>query len=188
MRDPCGALQSRRLPGCRSCGQSCRWGGTAGRSGTLPAPAGRSGTLPAPASENPAPSPHPGRPSHRVSETPEVWAAEDDPPEDAPAAALVGRLRHALGKDTVASTPGGYRPARGLPIVAGGLREAMGYRCAETLTAALVDVGADLLARLGDLAARYGCSRPPNAGGPTASAPSRSAPGPRRSTRPPARC
>ncbi|MFD3588893.1 BTAD domain-containing putative transcriptional regulator [Streptomyces sp. NPDC058683] len=41
----------------------------------------------------------------------EVWAADDDPPQDAPAAlqALVGRLRRALGKDTVASTPGGYR-------------------------------------------------------------------------------
>ncbi|MGW2965102.1 BTAD domain-containing putative transcriptional regulator [Streptomyces sp. NPDC001220] len=43
----------------------------------------------------------------------EVWAADDDPPQDAPAAlqALVGRLRRALGKDTVASTPGGYRLA-----------------------------------------------------------------------------
>ncbi|MGW4905007.1 BTAD domain-containing putative transcriptional regulator [Streptomyces sp. NPDC004270] len=41
----------------------------------------------------------------------EVWAADDDPPQDAPAAlqALVGRLRRVLGKDTVASTPGGYR-------------------------------------------------------------------------------
>lgn len=39
----------------------------------------------------------------------EVWA--DDPPQDAPAAlqALVGRLRRALGKHTVASEPGGYR-------------------------------------------------------------------------------
>ncbi|MEU2618932.1 BTAD domain-containing putative transcriptional regulator [Streptomyces sp. NPDC007157] len=43
----------------------------------------------------------------------EVWAADDDPPQDAPAAlqALVGRLRRALGKDTVASTTGGYRLA-----------------------------------------------------------------------------
>ncbi|QEV18906.1 AfsR/SARP family transcriptional regulator [Streptomyces alboniger] len=41
----------------------------------------------------------------------EVWA--DDPPTDAPAAlqALVGRLRRALGKDAVASAPGGYRLA-----------------------------------------------------------------------------
>ncbi|MGJ5754852.1 putative ATPase [Streptomyces puniciscabiei] len=39
----------------------------------------------------------------------EIWA--DDPPQDAPAAlqALVGRLRRALGRHTVASTPGGYR-------------------------------------------------------------------------------
>ncbi|MFI6341038.1 AfsR/SARP family transcriptional regulator [Streptomyces sp. NPDC050535] len=39
----------------------------------------------------------------------EVWAAE--PPQDAPAAlqALVGRLRRAIGKDTVASEAGGYR-------------------------------------------------------------------------------
>ncbi|MGW3142941.1 AfsR/SARP family transcriptional regulator [Streptomyces sp. NPDC001139] len=39
----------------------------------------------------------------------EVWT--DDPPDDAPAAlqALVGRLRRALGKDVVASAPGGYR-------------------------------------------------------------------------------
>ncbi|MEV8020405.1 BTAD domain-containing putative transcriptional regulator [Streptomyces sp. NPDC086554] len=40
----------------------------------------------------------------------EVWAS-DDPPADAPAAlqALVGRLRRAIGKDAIASTPGGYR-------------------------------------------------------------------------------
>ncbi|MGW1027834.1 AfsR/SARP family transcriptional regulator [Streptomyces sp. NPDC002577] len=39
----------------------------------------------------------------------EVWA--DEPPYDAPAAlqALVGRLRRALGRDAVASDPGGYR-------------------------------------------------------------------------------
>ncbi|MFI6490262.1 AfsR/SARP family transcriptional regulator [Streptomyces sp. NPDC050564] len=39
----------------------------------------------------------------------EVWA--DDPPLDAPAAlqALVGRLRRAIGKDTVVSEAGGYR-------------------------------------------------------------------------------
>ncbi|MFC9844464.1 BTAD domain-containing putative transcriptional regulator [Streptomyces sp. NPDC060223] len=39
----------------------------------------------------------------------EVWSAE--PPQDAPAAlqALVGRLRRAIGKDTVTSEAGGYR-------------------------------------------------------------------------------
>ena len=39
----------------------------------------------------------------------EVWP--DKPPHDAPAAlqALVGRLRRALGKDAIASEPGGYR-------------------------------------------------------------------------------
>ncbi|MEW2525408.1 BTAD domain-containing putative transcriptional regulator [Streptomyces sp. NPDC047071] len=39
----------------------------------------------------------------------DIWA--DAPPADAPAAlqALVGRLRRALGKDAVASEPGGYR-------------------------------------------------------------------------------
>lgn len=39
----------------------------------------------------------------------EVWA--DDPPQDAPAAlqALAGRLRRAIGKDTVTSEAGGYR-------------------------------------------------------------------------------
>ncbi|MFJ2771766.1 AfsR/SARP family transcriptional regulator [Streptomyces sp. NPDC087300] len=43
----------------------------------------------------------------------EVWADADDPPADAPAAlqALVGRLRRALGRDAVASDPGGYRLA-----------------------------------------------------------------------------
>ncbi|MEW1772689.1 BTAD domain-containing putative transcriptional regulator [Streptomyces sp. NPDC086777] len=45
-----------------------------------------------------------------------------------------------------------HGPARGLPIVAEGLREAVEYRCAEVITAALADIGADLLARLGDLA------------------------------------
>ncbi|NED86153.1 hypothetical protein G3I76_39465, partial [Streptomyces sp. SID11233] len=41
----------------------------------------------------------------------DVWA--DDPPADAPAAlqALVGRLRRVLGRDALASTPGGYRLA-----------------------------------------------------------------------------
>ncbi|MCH0571995.1 winged helix-turn-helix domain-containing protein [Streptomyces sp. MUM 136J] len=41
----------------------------------------------------------------------DVWA--DDPPRDAPAAlqALVARLRRVLGRDAVASAPGGYRLA-----------------------------------------------------------------------------
>ncbi|MFD9323571.1 BTAD domain-containing putative transcriptional regulator [Streptomyces sp. NPDC060053] len=41
----------------------------------------------------------------------EVWA--EDPPQDAPAAlqALIGRLRRAVGKDSVTSAPGGYRLA-----------------------------------------------------------------------------
>lgn len=41
----------------------------------------------------------------------EVWG--DNPPQDAPAAlqALIGRLRRAVGKDSVASAPGGYRLA-----------------------------------------------------------------------------
>ncbi|MEU4985891.1 BTAD domain-containing putative transcriptional regulator [Streptomyces sp. NPDC021969] len=43
----------------------------------------------------------------------EVWAEDDDPPQDAPAAlqALVGRLRRTVGKEAVASAPGGYRLA-----------------------------------------------------------------------------
>ncbi|MFD4508618.1 BTAD domain-containing putative transcriptional regulator [Streptomyces sp. NPDC058457] len=44
-----------------------------------------------------------------------------------------------------------HGPARALPVVARGLSEAVEYRCAEVITAALVDVGADMLARLGDL-------------------------------------
>ncbi|GAA1290766.1 AfsR/SARP family transcriptional regulator [Streptomyces javensis] len=45
----------------------------------------------------------------------EVWA--DDPPHDAPAAlqALVGRLRRAIGRDAVVSSPGGYRLATAAP-------------------------------------------------------------------------
>ncbi|MYU18775.1 LuxR family transcriptional regulator, partial [Streptomyces sp. SID8361] len=45
----------------------------------------------------------------------EVWAA--DPPHDAPAAlqALVGRLRRAIGRDAVISSPGGYRLATAAP-------------------------------------------------------------------------
>ncbi|MHC3471104.1 BTAD domain-containing putative transcriptional regulator [Streptomyces sp. 7R007] len=50
----------------------------------------------------------PGRTTSPETLIDEVWA--DDPPQDAPAAlqALVGRLRRALGKDAVTSTPGGY--------------------------------------------------------------------------------
>lgn len=42
-------------------------------------------------------------------------------------------------------------PAHGLPILAGALREAVAQRCAETITAGLVDAAARLLARHGDL-------------------------------------
>ncbi|GAA2375467.1 BTAD domain-containing putative transcriptional regulator [Streptomyces cuspidosporus] len=45
----------------------------------------------------------------------ELWT--DDPPQDAPAAlqALVGRLRRAIGRDAVVSSPGGYRLATAGP-------------------------------------------------------------------------
>ncbi|MES4909488.1 MULTISPECIES: BTAD domain-containing putative transcriptional regulator [unclassified Streptomyces] len=45
----------------------------------------------------------------------EVWT--HDPPQDAPAAlqALVGRLRRAIGRDAVVSSPGGYRLATNGP-------------------------------------------------------------------------
>ncbi|WP_399886434.1 BTAD domain-containing putative transcriptional regulator [Streptomyces sp. BBFR51] len=54
------------------------------------------------------------RPGHVVTPATlidEVWT--DEPPQDAPAAlqALVGRLRRTVGKDAVASAPGGYRLA-----------------------------------------------------------------------------
>ncbi|WP_328933161.1 MULTISPECIES: BTAD domain-containing putative transcriptional regulator [unclassified Streptomyces] len=54
---------------------------------------------------------HPGRVVPLTTLIDEVWAEE--PPQDAPAAlqALVGRLRRTLGKDAVASDPGGYRLA-----------------------------------------------------------------------------
>ncbi|MFJ3235032.1 ATP-binding protein [Streptomyces sp. NPDC086787] len=58
----------------------------------------------------------------------------------------------ALGAVEAQLTAAESGPARGLPVVAGALREAVERRCAESITAALVDVGADLLARLGDLA------------------------------------
>ena len=52
---------------------------------------------------------HPGRIIPFGTLIDEVWA--DDPPQDAPAAlqALVGRLRRTLGKEAIASDPGGYR-------------------------------------------------------------------------------
>ncbi|MBL1107760.1 winged helix-turn-helix domain-containing protein [Streptomyces sp. 5-8] len=51
----------------------------------------------------------PGRTTTPDTLIDEIWA--DDPPQDAPAAlqALVGRLRRALGRHAVTSTPGGYR-------------------------------------------------------------------------------
>ncbi|MFJ7151296.1 BTAD domain-containing putative transcriptional regulator [Streptomyces sp. NPDC100445] len=42
-------------------------------------------------------------------------------------------------------------PEHGLPIAAEALREAVALGCAETITAGLVDIAADLLARAGDL-------------------------------------
>ncbi|MFJ9816196.1 BTAD domain-containing putative transcriptional regulator [Streptomyces sp. NPDC101151] len=48
-------------------------------------------------------------------------------------------------------TAGESGPGNALPIVAEALREAVERRCAESITAALVDIGAFLLARLGDL-------------------------------------
>ncbi|WLQ35214.1 BTAD domain-containing putative transcriptional regulator [Streptomyces castrisilvae] len=55
----------------------------------------------------------PGRPVTVAELVDDVWA--DDPPADAPAAlqALVGRLRRVLGKEALASTPGGYRLTAG---------------------------------------------------------------------------
>ncbi|MEU5307647.1 BTAD domain-containing putative transcriptional regulator [Streptomyces sp. NPDC021562] len=54
---------------------------------------------------------HPGRSLTPEALVGEIWAADETLPQDAPAAlqALVGRLRRALGRDSVASTPGGYR-------------------------------------------------------------------------------
>ncbi|KOV55617.1 AfsR/SARP family transcriptional regulator, partial [Streptomyces sp. MMG1121] len=51
----------------------------------------------------------PARPATPETLIDEIWA--DDQPQDAPAAlqALVGRLRRALGRHAIASTPGGYR-------------------------------------------------------------------------------
>ncbi|MFI9250823.1 AfsR/SARP family transcriptional regulator [Streptomyces sp. NPDC053069] len=55
----------------------------------------------------------PGRTTTPETLIEEIWADAhpDDRPSDAPAAlqALVGRLRRALGRQTVSSTPGGYR-------------------------------------------------------------------------------
>ncbi|MFI5800996.1 BTAD domain-containing putative transcriptional regulator [Streptomyces sp. NPDC051677] len=53
----------------------------------------------------------PGRPTAPETLIDEVWA--DTPPQDATAAlqALIGRLRRAVGKDTVTSAPEGYRLA-----------------------------------------------------------------------------
>ncbi|MFE0511881.1 ATP-binding protein [Streptomyces sp. NPDC058964] len=58
----------------------------------------------------------------------------------------------AMGAVEALITAGESGPAQGLRIVAAALREAVERRCAEAVTAALVDIGAELLARLGDLA------------------------------------
>ncbi|MEV6018551.1 BTAD domain-containing putative transcriptional regulator [Streptomyces sp. NPDC051997] len=52
---------------------------------------------------------HPARTLSPDTLIDEVWA--DTPPQDAPAAlqALIGRLRRAIGRDAIASEPGGYR-------------------------------------------------------------------------------
>ncbi|MFE2065677.1 BTAD domain-containing putative transcriptional regulator [Streptomyces sp. NPDC059467] len=76
---------------------------------------------------------------------------------DAACAAVTGgtappQFTAALGAVDAMVTALESGPARGLPIVAATLREAVEYRSAEAITAALVDIGADLLARLGDLA------------------------------------
>ncbi|MGW7408049.1 BTAD domain-containing putative transcriptional regulator [Streptomyces sp. NPDC054833] len=57
-----------------------------------------------------------------------------------------------LGAVEALITAGESGPAHGLPVVAEVLREAVQRRCAESITAGLVDIAADLLARLGDLA------------------------------------
>ncbi|MET8946622.1 BTAD domain-containing putative transcriptional regulator [Streptomyces sp. NPDC004542] len=49
-------------------------------------------------------------------------------------------------------TAGESGPAHGLPIIVDALRQATEQQCAESITAVLVDIAADLLARTGDLA------------------------------------
>ncbi|MGO4429492.1 winged helix-turn-helix domain-containing protein, partial [Streptomyces sp. MCAF7] len=52
-----------------------------------------------------------GRPASIGQLAAQVWGEDEAPPADEVAAvqALVGRLRRALGKEAVASVPGGYR-------------------------------------------------------------------------------
>ncbi|MFI1335073.1 AfsR/SARP family transcriptional regulator [Streptomyces sp. NPDC020845] len=52
-----------------------------------------------------------GRPASMAQLAAQVWGEDEAPPADEVAAvqALVGRLRRALGKEAVASVPGGYR-------------------------------------------------------------------------------
>ncbi|UXY28471.1 ATP-binding protein [Streptomyces sp. HUAS TT20] len=57
-----------------------------------------------------------------------------------------------LGAVEALITAGESGPEQGLPVVAEALREAVRRRCAESITAGLVDIAADLRARLGDLA------------------------------------
>ncbi|MFL4905346.1 BTAD domain-containing putative transcriptional regulator [Streptomyces sp. MMS24-I2-30] len=57
----------------------------------------------------------------------------------------------ALGALDALITAAESGPGQGLPILVGALREAVAERCAETVTAGLADIGAQLLAALGDL-------------------------------------
>ncbi|WP_423246994.1 AfsR/SARP family transcriptional regulator [Streptomyces pratisoli] len=54
-----------------------------------------------------------GRPVRAGELVDELWGDEKEPPADTTAAlqALIGRLRRALGRETVISVPGGYRLA-----------------------------------------------------------------------------
>ncbi|MFG2308795.1 BTAD domain-containing putative transcriptional regulator [Streptomyces sp. NPDC048566] len=111
----------------------------------------------------------PGRTAGPDTLIDEVWG--DRPPRDAPAAlqALVGRLRRAVGRDTVTSEPGGYRLRAGRDdvdlyvfedLVARG-RTALGHDDAATAAARLGEALA--LWRgpaLADLADRTAATRP----------------------------
>ncbi|MEL5960778.1 BTAD domain-containing putative transcriptional regulator [Streptomyces sp. CLV115] len=74
-----------------------------------------------------------GRPVPVADLLDDIWGA--DPPHDAPAAlqALVGRLRRTLGRDTIASTHGGYRLEAGPDDVDLHVFERLSRRGAEEL-------------------------------------------------------